>query len=511
MLYRHHGKLEWDRISASAILRVRPHRTVPLGSKLLLLSHDSPGWAVLDSGQIELLKSLDGHDYSHLTDLLAHPQLRDALQRLYQMGLVEIDGRTGMTGSRETSPRPKDSRHPPPLPELVQIKPIKNQVQAFPSVPHTLLIKLTGACNWACTYCYDYSPSRFSKRLTLEDITEAVNEMASAHRSVTLMFHGGEPLLNFSEMRRICEFAEQTARRHESSVSFQIQTNGSLLDDEKVRFLREHRFGIGMSIDGPPQINDQTRVDHRGLGTSGSIQSLFDRYPEFMRLEVGYITTVTATNVKLLQTVAEYVRQLGIRSWKTAIFDPEGRGKEHPDLEVPVEPYIAFLEWALEQCSTNRWPGFRMKTLLELVEVIMTAERKNLCTKFPCGAAREFAVASADRSFLACDATYHQSFRLGSFESGLSSSQMSNSALALSERESWLLDEAECSSCPWLHFCAGTCMAKALLKHGTIKAVDDFECAVRKRIFPLLFEKLVEPYSGLLGYYFEDRQVRHLE
>src|SRR5438045_1075301 len=110
--------------------------------------------------------------------------------------------------------------------------------------------------------------------------------------------------------------------------------------------------------------------------------------------------------------------------------------------------------------------------------------------KFPCGAGREFAVASPDGAMLACDAAYHPMFRLGSLPPVGSATLPSLHESAIAGREHWLLTEAECSRCPWLHYCAGTCMAKALLQHGTIKAVDDFECAVRKRIFPLIFQDL---------------------
>jgi uncharacterized protein len=345
----------------------------------------------------------------------------------------------------------------------------------------------------------------------LEDIAALLEQMSEAHPSITLMFHGGEPLLRFDELRRICAFAADAGERHKASVSFLIQTNGSLLDEDKVQFLRERQFGVGMSIDGPPEVNDRTRVTAAGRGTGEKMEQLFDRYPEFMRTEVGYITTVTSRNVDSLQTIAEYLRGLGVRSWKTAIFDPEGRGKDHPEFEVPLEPYIGFLEWAVAQCAKGLWAGFRMKTVLDLLQVIMTAERPNLCMKFPCGAGREFAVAGADKTVLACDATDHAAFRLGPLQPDTGFPHVSSAQDALSARESWLLEEAECSQCPWLHFCAGTCMAKALIRHGTIKAVDDFECSVRKRLFPLLFAYLIEPESGLLAYYMDDATVGGFE
>lgn len=117
-------------------------------------------------------------------------------------------------------------------------------------------------------------------------------------------------------------------------------------------------------------------------------------------------------------------------------------------------------------------------------------------------------VAGADKRFMACDATYDTSFRLGKISEGIEAAQASAKALALFDRERWLLTEAECSQCPWLHFCSGTCMAKAQIQHGTVKAVDDFECAVRKQVFPALFGEIVSPESRLLQYYLSCNQIQ---
>ena len=35
-----------------------------------------------------------------------------------------------------------------------------------------------------------------------------------------------------------------------------IQTNGTLVDEAWAAFFREHRFLVGLSIDGPPEIHD---------------------------------------------------------------------------------------------------------------------------------------------------------------------------------------------------------------------------------------------------------------
>jgi uncharacterized protein len=65
----------------------------------------------------------------------------------------------------------------------------------------------------------------------------------------------------------------QAAVRHQlrygAGLAFQntIQTNGLLLNDAWCRFLREHRFLVGLSLDGPRALHDAYRVDREGMGS----------------------------------------------------------------------------------------------------------------------------------------------------------------------------------------------------------------------------------------------------
>jgi uncharacterized protein len=50
-------------------------------------------------------------------------------------------------------------------------------------------------------------------------------------------------------------------------VRFTIQTNGTLLDEEWIEAFRRHDVTVGISTDGPREINDKFRVDHAGRGS----------------------------------------------------------------------------------------------------------------------------------------------------------------------------------------------------------------------------------------------------
>jgi len=137
-----------------------------------------------------------------------------------------------------------------------------------------LLAKPTGAtCNLDCAYCFFlskellYQDSNF--RMSDEVLQAYLRQLFVAHQvpQVVVAWQGGEPtLMGLDFFRRSVELA-QGYKRPDQTISYTMQTNGTLLDDEWCAFLREHDFLVGLSLDGPPAMHDAYRVDKGGKGT----------------------------------------------------------------------------------------------------------------------------------------------------------------------------------------------------------------------------------------------------
>jgi uncharacterized protein len=174
--------------------------------------------------------------------------------------------------------------------------------RSAPRVFH-LLAKPTGAvCNLDCTYCFFlskemlYPGSRF--RMADDLLDSYLRQLIEAHAGaleVVVAWQGGEPtMMGLPFFRRSVELAEQY-RRPGQRLSYTIQTNGTLLDDDWAAFFSEHGFLVGLSIDGPAGIHDAYRVDKGGKGS-------FDRVMKGLRtlqrhgVEWNALTTVHAAN-----------------------------------------------------------------------------------------------------------------------------------------------------------------------------------------------------------------------
>ncbi|MFV1005259.1 radical SAM protein, partial [Klebsiella pneumoniae] len=74
-----------------------------------------------------------------------------------------------------------------------------------------------------------------------------------------------------------------------------LQTNGTLLDDDWGRFLKEHGFLVGISIDGPREMHDAYRVDKGGKGSFDRVMHGLSALRE-NGVEWNALTTVHAAN-----------------------------------------------------------------------------------------------------------------------------------------------------------------------------------------------------------------------
>ena len=137
--------------------------------------------------------------------------------------------------------------------------------------PLYVMAKPAGAmCNMACTYCYYLEkkelyaddPKMVMSDSMLELYTKRYLE-AQTMGIVNFTWHGGEALMRpLSFYKRAMELQQKYAGGRE--IMNCLQTNGTLLDDEWCRFLRDNNWLVGVSIDGPQEFHDEYRRTRGG-------------------------------------------------------------------------------------------------------------------------------------------------------------------------------------------------------------------------------------------------------
>jgi uncharacterized protein len=94
-----------------------------------------------------------------------------------------------------------------------------------------------------------------------------------AHHQVEFIWHGGETTLLPLSFYEKAIFLQSQFRRAGQVVRNVIQTNGTRLTDDWISFFRANQFAVGISLDGPPELNDRVRVQRSGRGSFAAIRS----------------------------------------------------------------------------------------------------------------------------------------------------------------------------------------------------------------------------------------------
>ena len=131
-----------------------------------------------------------------------------------------------------------------------------------------------------------------------DEMLEAyIKQLLESHSTptVTVAWQGGEPtLMGLDFYKRSIEYAEKY-RRPGQQVEYTFQTNGVLINDEWAAFFKEHKFLIGLSVDGPQEIHDTYRVTKAGNGTFKQVMRGFEHLHKH-GVDYNILCTVNAAN-----------------------------------------------------------------------------------------------------------------------------------------------------------------------------------------------------------------------
>lgn len=104
--------------------------------------------------------------------------------------------------------------------------------------------------------------------LDSDEMSRALSWFASEARmrreyNPAIIFHGGEPLLIPVSQYREC-LDKLLAENDGLNFTFQIQTNGTIINDEITAFLKDYDIQPGVSIDGSQGVHDSQRMTADG-------------------------------------------------------------------------------------------------------------------------------------------------------------------------------------------------------------------------------------------------------
>jgi uncharacterized protein len=187
-----------------------------------------------------------------------------------------------------------------------------------PSPFREFIVKVHSRCDLSCDYCYMYEMADQSWRdqpraMSAEtaDLTaRRIGDHARTHglRDVTLILHGGEPLLAGRDLISRLVAATRDSAGPDVTVHAAVQTNGVGLSEAYLSLFDALDVRVGVSVDGYQEAHDRHRRFASGRGSYPAVAAALDRLSRFPHLYGGLLCTVDLRNdpVRTYRALADF-------------------------------------------------------------------------------------------------------------------------------------------------------------------------------------------------------------
>ncbi|MHC4500019.1 MAG: anaerobic sulfatase maturase [Planctomycetota bacterium] len=330
--------------------------------------------------------------------------------------------------------------------------------------PFTLLIKPSGSdCNLDCKYCFYKCRSpeigQGRQRMSDEILEKLVKDyMKLRFDHAGFAWQGGEPTLMGLDFYKKAVELQKKYGGPGQTVSNALQTNAILLDDDWCDFLRDNKFLVGISIDGPKEFHDYYRVDHSGRGTYDKVMRAIENCRRH-NVEFNLLVLLNNKNADHPDELFDFLVALGTRYLQfIPCVEQDPATGQIADFSVTPHQYGEFT------CRIfDRWYEYGPKKLsirdFDSILSFCLTGRNTICTfDRQCS---QYVVVEYTGDCFPCDFFVEPEWRLGNiFETPIEKLAASDKKRNFARAKKNLCNK--CLLCSHLALCRGGCMKDKL-------------------------------------------------
>ena len=317
----------------------------------------------------------------------------------------------------------------------------------------SLLIKPASAlCDLDCAYCFykkiaeeRATPGGIMAEQTADRLLDRAFALRPAALSVA--FQGGEPTLAGRNWYR--RFLTLTAEKNTDRVPvyWSIQTNGTRIDGEWASFFREHRFLVGLSLDGDRETNDRCRRDAAGRSVYDQTLAAADTLAAH-GVDFNVLSVVTDESAYEIERTYRDFKRRGFRYLQFIPLVDEGNG---PTLGEEAFAFFLNRIFDLWYEDFRRGEYLSVRHIDNYIRLLLGEPPESCAMGGVCG---RYYVIEANGDVYPCDFYCREPYRLGSVfdESPFGDGQKHRAFLA----DSYLIHSV-CASCAFHALCRGGC------------------------------------------------------
>lgn len=359
----------------------------------------------------------------------------------------------------------------------------------FSSNLSAVYVNPTDRCNASCSYCYIPPAIRKNgnqmNKEQLNLVMEKIgNHFKNSSKKPVVVFHASEPLL-------VKDIIFEAMDKFKKQFYFGLQTNALLLEETDVEFLKNHRAGVGISLDSlDPDINDRQRPYKKGNGNFAKAVEAIEWFNGYEGLNV--IATVTKLNVDQLPDLVKFLHEKKVCCIllnPVRVTQKPALGLK-PNQKVLIKYFIDAVEKAIELSKNSRHRIIIGNFANIILGIVAPTARRLMCDISPCGGGRCFLTITAQGNMIPCgEFISAKRFSGGNiFDTTISNAMNSKPFKEIRSRVVEKIEE--CSVCNFRNICGAPCPAE-LYSLGEMYQPAVF-CEFYKEIIRYAFKLIAE-------------------
>lgn len=341
----------------------------------------------------------------------------------------------------------------------------------------SLCLLVTHDCNLRCGYCFADTGSfggcrQLMSKETAEKAIEFAIEGSKKRHNLELDMFGGEPLMNWPVVVHITEYVRRREKETGKNIKLTLTTNGTLLNDDNIKFLNDNRVMLVLSLDGKKETHDAMRPFPNKAGSYDAAVRGFKKVIDSREGKNYYLRgTYTHFSTHFCEDVLDMTKVGKEISVEPVVGIDEPWVLTEEDLPVIFDEYDKLARAYLERRREgNPFDFFHFNVALDNGPCVA----KRLAG---CGAGHEYYCITADGDIYPCHQFVgREQYKMGTLDTGIVTPEMVQKF-----RHTHVLTKPECSKCWARFFCSGGCHANADLINGDISKPYEYGCRLQKK------------------------------
>ena len=191
--------------------------------------------------------------------------------------------------------------------------------------------------------------------------------------SVNFIWHGGEPLLAGLDFYKKALLLQEKCNRNGIKIYNSLQTNGVIMNETWVDFLKKTGFHVGLSLDGPKQIHEKQRPLANGSSSYHyALKTL--RLLQQNNIPYGVLCVVTKNTLKLGPAkMFHFMLTKGIRTFSFLQERPNYISEQETKSISPninLAQFNSFVEDIFDLWYNQDDPSIRIREFTSILEML---------------------------------------------------------------------------------------------------------------------------------------------